>query len=437
MEKNNLNIGIIGCGTVGEAVIVALLEEQKFYQAKFKTSITIAKIAVKNLAKARASVKNKSLLTDNAFEIVENKSIDLVVELMGGVEMVYDLAKLAINNKKHFITANKALISTHGDELISLAQKNEVFLKFEAAVGGGIPILETIRNSLVGEEIKSIVGIINGTTNYIFSQMEKGFSFEQALADAQGKGYAEVDPSFDIDGVDAAHKITILSALGFGTKFQLDKIEIEGVTKIKSEHIRLAKLLGYSIKHLGVTEKISDNQISLKVHPTLIPKNNILSQVSGVMNAVLVDSNKLGTSLYYGAGAGANTTASAVVADILSTLYSLENNFTSNLQSIFGWRQVNPEIKIIPQNQLESTFFLYMIVDDKPSVLAKISEFFAQNQISIEKINQEPADDNPELAVLAITTNKVIEDKLALTKKKLSESDFIKSDIIHIRILSL
>ena len=353
----------------------------------------------------------------------------MVLELIGGFGLAKELVEQAINNGKHIITANKALIGNHGNELIKLANKKKVRFLFEASVAGGIPIIKALEQGLSANNIESVAGIINGTGNFILTDMkEKGRDFNDVLKEAQALGYAEEDPTFDIEGIDAAHKLSILAAIAFGTEIQFDKIFTEGISNISTEDILHATELGYTIKHLGIAKR-AENGIELRVHPTLVPNNKLIAQVDGVMNAVMVKSDALGTSLYYGPGAGDEATASAVIAD----LNDIINNQTSN--HTLGWKS-QQKIKVVDNNSIHSEFFLRLLVTDVKGVLAKVTGIFNDHNVSIEALIQKQVDENNN-AHIAITTDKVSTKTVMSIKKKIEASEFNQADvqIIHIELL--
>src|SRR5450756_1655202 len=312
-----INVGLLGIGTVGGGTLTVLQRNAEEITRRAGRPIRITVVADRDLELAKKVTKGACRLTDDAFSVVSDPEVDIVVELIGGCGVAKDLVLKAIENGKHVVTANKALLATHGNEIFAAAQKKGVMVAFEAAVAGGIPIIKAVREGLTANRIEWIAGIINGTTNFILSEMrDKGLSFDTVLKEAQRLGYAEADPTFDIEGVDAAHKITILSALAFGIPMQFDKAYIEGISKLDAIDIRYAEQLGYRIKLLGITKRTPEG-IELRVHPTLIPSKRLIANVEGAMNAVLVQGDAVGSTLYYGKGAGAEPTASAVIADLV------------------------------------------------------------------------------------------------------------------------
>ena len=346
-----MKVGILGLGTVGGGVVNVLQKNSASIERRTGVKIEVVLAGVRDVKQKRICDTSNIKLTEDPFEVVNHPDVDVVLELIGGVGLTKELVEKAINNGKHVITANKALIANHGNELIKLANKKQVRLLFEASVAGGIPIIKSLEQGLSANNIESLAGIINGTGNFILTDMkEKGRDFDDVLKEAQALGYAEEDPTFDIEGIDAAHKLSILAAIAFGTELQFDKVSTKGISGITTEDIIHASELGYTIKHLGIAKRTGDG-IELRVHPTLVPNKQLIAQVDGVMNAVMVKSDALGTSLYYGAGAGDEATASAVIAD----LNDIINNQTSN--HILGWKS-HQKLPVIKNDDIHSEFFL-------------------------------------------------------------------------------
>ena len=424
-----MKVGILGLGTVGGGVVNVLQKNSKSIKRRTGVEIELVIAGVRDISKKRICDTKKIQLTEDPFEVVNHTDIDVVLELIGGFGLAKELVEQAINNGKHIITANKALIGNHGNELIKLANKKKVRFLFEASVAGGIPIIKALEQGLSANNIESVAGIINGTGNFILTDMkEKGRDFNDVLKEAQALGYAEEDPTFDIEGIDAAHKLSILAAIAFGTEIQFDKIYTKGISNISTEDILHATELGYTIKHLGIAKR-AENGIELRVHPTLVPNNKLIAQVDGVMNAVMVKSDALGTSLYYGPGAGDEATASAVIAD----LNDIINNQTSN--HTLGWKS-QQKIKVVDNNSIHSEFFLRLLVTDVKGVLAKVTGIFNDHNVSIEALIQKQVDENNN-AHIAITTDKVSTKTVMSIKKKIEASEFNQADvqIIHIELL--
>ena len=424
-----MKVGILGLGTVGGGVVNVLQKNSKSIKRRTGVEIELVIAGVRDISKKRICDTKKIHLTEDPFEVVNHPDIDVVLELIGGFGLAKELVEKAINNGKHIITANKALIGNHGNELIKLANKKKVRFLFEASVAGGIPIIKALEQGLSANNVESVAGIINGTGNFILTDMkEKGRDFNDVLKEAQALGYAEEDPTFDIEGVDAAHKLSILAAIAFGTEIQFDKIYTKGISNISTEDILHATELGYTIKHLGIAKR-AENGIELRVHPTLVPNNKLIAQVDGVMNAVMVKSDALGTSLYYGPGAGDEATASAVIAD----LNDIINNQTSN--HTLGWKS-QQKIKVVDNNSIHSEFFLRLLVTDVKGVLAKVTGIFNDHNVSIEALIQKQVDENNN-AHIAITTDKVSTKTVMSIKDKIEASEFNQADvqIIHIELL--
>ena len=424
-----MKVGILGLGTVGGGVVNVLQKNSASIERRTGVKIEVIIAGVRDVTQKRICDTSNIKLTEDPFEVVNHPDIDVALELIGGTGLAKELVETAINNGKHVITANKALIANHGNELIKLANKKQVRLLFEASVAGGIPIIKSLEQGLSANNIESLAGIINGTGNFILTDMkEKGRDFDDVLKEAQALGYAEEDPTFDIEGIDAAHKLSILAAIAFGTELQFNQVYTKGISGITTEDIIHATELGYTIKHLGIAKR-TGNGIELRVHPTLVSNKQLIAQVDGVMNAVMVKSNALGTSLYYGAGAGDEATASAVIAD----LNDIINNQTSN--HILGWKS-QQKLTVIDNDEIHSEFFLRLLVSDIKGVLAKVTGIFNDHNVSIEALIQKQVDENKN-AHIAITTDKVSTKAIMSIKAAIEASDFNQSEvqIIHIELL--
>ena len=424
-----MNIGILGLGTVGGGVVNVINKNTKEIERRTGSQLNITHAAIKNLNEKTICPTDNINLTEDAFEVVNNKDIDVILELIGGIDFAKKLVETAIKNGKHVITANKALIATHGNELLSLAKKHNTHLLFEASVAGGIPILKSLEQGLGANKIELIAGIINGTGNFILTEMRnKGRDFADVLKEAQELGYAEADPTYDVEGVDVAHKLAILSSMAFGCKLELDQVSTIGISQIEGEDVSYADELGYSIKHLGIAKKIN-GQIEMRVHPTLIPKKRLIANVDGVMNAVLIKGNAVGNTLYYGAGAGSDATASAVIADLLDLVNGTVNDGT------LGWKELI-EFTTIETGSVESIFYLRLIATDKPGVLANITSTLADHNISIEAVVQKQID-SLNNAHIAIITNKVKTAEITDAIKQIQQHEFIKDSVklIHVETL--
>ena len=424
-----MKVGILGLGTVGGGVINVLQKNSASIERRTGVQIELVIAGVRDVTKKRICDTSNIKLTEDPFEVVNHPDIDVVLELIGGFGLAKELVEAAINNGKHIITANKALIGNHGNELMKLANKKEVRFLFEASVAGGIPIIKALGQGLSANNIESVAGIINGTGNFILTDMkEKGRDFDDVLKEAQALGYAEEDPTFDIEGIDAAHKLSILAAIAFGTEIQFSKVYTQGISKITTEDILHATELGYTIKHLGIAKRVEDG-IELRVHPTLVSNSQLIAQVDGVMNAVMVKSDALGTSLYYGAGAGDEATASAVIAD----LNDIINNQASN--HILGWKS-QEKINVVDNDAIVSEFFLRLLVSDIKGVLSKVTGIFNYHNVSIEALIQKQVDENKN-AHIAITTDRVSTKTVMNIKKAIEASDFNQAEVqlIHIELL--
>jgi homoserine dehydrogenase len=397
-------VGLLGCGTVGSGTFTVLQRNQQEIVRRAGRDIVIKVVADKDVEKARALVNGTAEVIDDAFKVVAQKDIDIVVELIGGTGIAKDLVLKAIENGKHVVTANKALMAKHGNEIFAAAQKKGVMVAFEAAVAGGVPIIKALREGLTANRIEWIAGIINGTSNFILSEMrDKGLAFDTVLKQAQKLGYAEADPTFDIEGIDAAHKLTIMSAIAFGIPMQFDKAYTEGISKLSKQDIEYAEQLGYRIKLLGITRR-AKNGIELRVHPTLIPMRRLIANVEGVMNAVLVKGDAVGATLYYGAGAGAEPTASAVVADLVD----ITRMHTADPEHRVPHLAFQPDqlsnTPILPMEEVETSYYLRMRVQDKPGVLADVTRILADLNISIDAmIQKEPGEGEKQTDIILLT----------------------------------
>ena len=403
-----INVGLLGIGTVGGGTFNVLLRNESEITRRAGRPIRISKVADKNLELARQVTQGRAVITDDATSVVTDPDIDIVVELIGGCGIARELVLAAINNGKHVVTANKALLATHGNEIFAAAQKKGVMVAFEAAVAGGIPIIKALREGLTANRIQWIAGIINGTTNFILSEMrDKGLPFATVLADAQRLGYAEADPTFDIEGVDAAHKLTIMAAIAFGIPRQFDKVHVEGIARLDAIDIKYAEQLGYRIKLLGITKRVSRNGadgIELRVHPTLIPSRRLIANVEGAMNAVLVQGDAVGATLYYGKGAGAEPTASAVIADLVDVTRMHTADPEHRVPHLAFQPDALMDTPILPMAEVETRYYLRLSVSDQPGVLADITRILADQHISIDAmIQREPGEGEEQTDIIMLT----------------------------------
>jgi homoserine dehydrogenase len=401
---NPISVGLLGIGTVGGGTWDVLLRNQEEITRRAGRGIRITKVADQDLARARQLVGGRAAVTADAYEVVSDPAVDIVVELIGGYTVALDLVLTAIGNGKHVVTANKALLAIHGNEIFAAAQKKRVMVAFEAAVAGGIPIIKALREGLTANRIEWIAGIINGTSNFILSEMrDKGLAFGTVLEEAQRLGYAETDPTFDIEGIDAAHKLTIMSAIAFGIPMQFDKAYTEGITKLTQEDIRYAEQLGYRIKLLGITRRAAEG-IELRVHPTLIPARRLIANVEGVMNASLVKGDAVGATMYYGAGAGAEPTASSVVADLVDVTRMHTADPEQRVPHLAFQPDQLSDVAILPMDEVVTSYYLRMRVVDRPGVLADITRILADRGISIDAmVQKEPSEGEEQVDIIMLT----------------------------------
>jgi homoserine dehydrogenase len=399
-----IRVGLLGIGTVGGGVWDVLGRNADEIQRRAGRAIKITRVADKAADRARKIVGAKARVATDAKEVTRAKDVDIVIELVGGTTIAKDFVLDAIAHGKHVVTANKALLAHHGNEIFTAAQKKQVMVAFEGAVAGGIPIIKALREGLSANRIEWIAGIINGTSNFILSEMrDKGLPFASALKDAQKKGYAEADPTFDIEGVDAAHKLTILSALAFGIPMQFAKAYTEGISTLTREDIQYAEQLGYRIKLLGITRRAAKG-IELRVHPTLVPARRLIANVEGVMNAVLVKGDAVGPTLYYGAGAGSQPTASAVVADLVDVTRLITADPEHRVPHLAFQPDQLSDDRILPIGEVETSYYLRMRVIDRPGVLADITRILADSTISIDAmVQREPGEGEKRVDIVMLT----------------------------------
>jgi homoserine dehydrogenase len=399
-----IKVGLLGIGTVGGGTWTVLSRNQEEISRRAGRAIEISVVADKETERAKQLTAGRARVTGDAFEVVRSPEVDIVIELIGGYGVARDLVLAAIENGKHVVTANKALLATHGNEIFKAAQKKGVMVAFEGAVAGGVPIIKALREGLSANRIEWIAGIINGTSNFILSEMrDKGLPFAAVLAQAQKLGYAEADPTFDIEGVDAAHKLTIMSAIAFGIPMQFDKCYKEGIAKLTQEDIRYAEQLGYRIKLLGITKRVKEG-IELRVHPTLIPSRRLIANVEGVMNAVLVKGDAVGATMYYGAGAGAEPTASAVVADLIDVTRLHTADPDHRVPHLAFQPDRLSDVPVLPMDEVVTAYYLRMRVLDRPGVLADITRILADASISIDAmIQREPGEGEEQVDIIMLT----------------------------------
>jgi homoserine dehydrogenase len=399
-----INVGLIGIGTVGGGTWNVLKRNADEISRRAGRPIRITAVADKNVELAKQLTAGEARVTDDAFALVNDPEIDIIVELIGGYGVAREVVMQAIASGKHVVTANKALLAVHGTEIFTAAQQKGVMVAFEAAVAGGIPIIKALREGLSANRIEWAAGIINGTTNFILSEMrDKGLSFDDVLKEAQRLGYAEADPTFDIEGVDAAHKATLIASIAFGIPVQFDKAYIEGITKLEASDIKYAEQLGYRIKLLGIAKR-REKGVELRVHPTLIPAKRLIANVEGAMNAVVVKGDAVGTTLYYGKGAGAEPTASAVIADIVDVTRLATADPEHRVPHLAFQPDSMSSLPILPMSEVETGYYLRLRVEDKPGVLADVTRILADQQISIDAMLQrEPEEGEGETDIIILT----------------------------------
>lgn len=429
-----IRVGILGLGTVGSGTVNVLRRNGEEIARRAGREIRVMHAAVRDLAKPRRCSTEGIVLTRDATEIVTSPEIDIVVELIGGYSPARELVLQAIAAGKHVVTANKALIAVHGNEIFLAAQHKGVMVAFEAAVAGGIPIIKAIREGLAGNRIEWLVGIINGTANFILTEMqERGRPFADVLADAQRLGYAEADPTLDVEGIDAAHKLTILASIAFGIPLQSDKAYTEGITRVTPTDVRYAEELGYRIKHLGIARRTPQG-VELRVHPTLIPKRELIANVDGVMNAVFIKGDAIGRTLYYGAGAGAEPTASAVVADLVDVVRTLTTDPNNRVPHLAFQPGALSDLKIVPMEDVRTSYYLRMLAQDRPGVLADVAQILATEQISIEAVIQKEPAAGQDVVPLIMLTHRVEEKKMNAALVRIEALNSIEGKVTRVRL---
>ncbi len=428
----SLKVGICGLGTVASGVVNVIHRNQHEIAARAGCPVEIIQVASRRM-RDNCDLSNITFTTD-LMDVVNNPDVDVVAELIGGYELAKEIVCAAIKNGKHVVTANKALIAEHGNEIFALAREHGVIVAYEAGVAGGIPIIKAIREGLVANKVNWLAGIINGTGNFILTEMkDKGREFAGVLAEAQELGYAEADPTFDVEGIDAAHKLTILASAAFGVPLQFEKAYTEGISKLSTVDVNHADELGYHIKHLGIT-RLHPEGIELRVHPTLIPKQQMLAKVDGVMNAVLVDGDAVGQTLYYGAGAGSEATASAVIADIVDVarfVQAAEGHAVPPLG--FKAEQIKP-MPVLAIEDVASAYYLRMTAEDHPGVLAKVASIMSDLGINIESVMQKENEREGETIPLVMLTHTVKERQINAAIEQIEALDTILGSVVRIRV---
>lgn len=430
-----VKIGICGLGTVGSGTFNVIARNQAEINARAGCNIEITQIGARR--DNPAADTSKANVTRDIFEVVSNPEVDIVVELIGGTTVAKELVLKAIENGKHVVTANKALIAEFGNEIFEKAAEKGVAVAYEAAVAGGIPIIRALREGLAANKIEWLAGIINGTGNFILTEMrDKGRTFEDVLAEAQALGYAEADPTFDVEGIDAAHKLVILASLAFGMPLQFDKVYCEGITQIAPEDVTYASELGYRIKHLGIARQ-HDTGVELRVHPTFIPERRLIANVDGVDNAVLVKGDAVGSTMYYGPGAGSEPTASSVIADVVNLARMLSASQENRVPALGFVRKSLQDFPVLPMGDIETGYYLRLNAIDKPGVLSRVTQILSDSGISIEAlIQKEPREDQVEVPVIVLT-NRVLEKNMNDAIVKIEGLETVVGKVVRIRVESL
>jgi homoserine dehydrogenase len=429
----SIKIGLIGFGTVGRGTWNVLRRNQQEITRRAGRGIEVAAIAVRGAEKARAEVAGAVPVYADPAQLLERDDIDIVVELIGGYEPARSLVLAAIARGKHVVTANKAMLARHGNEIFEAARARGVMVAFEAAVAGGIPIIKALREGLTANRIEWIAGIINGTSNFILSEMRaRGLPFDAVLAEAQRLGYAEADPTFDIEGNDAAHKLSLLAAIAFGVPIDIDAAHTEGISKLAAEDIRYAEQLGYRIKLLGITKR-TDKGIELRVHPTLVPTQRLLANVEGAMNAVLVKGDAVGVTLYYGKGAGAEPTASAVVADLVDVTRMHTADPENHVPHLAFQADAMAEVPWLPIGETVTSYYFRMRVADQPGVLADITRILADGRISIDALFQREPSEGENQTDIIMLTHDALERDVDAAVRRIEQLPTVLAPVIRLR----
>ena len=428
-----INVGLIGIGTVGGGTWTVLNRNAEEITRRAGRPIRITAVADKNVELAKQITGGAARVTDDAFSLVNDPEIDIIVELIGGYGVAKEVVMQSIANGKHVVTANKALLAVHGTEIFTAAQQKGVMVAFEAAVAGGIPIIKALREGLTANRIEWAAGIINGTTNFILSEMrDKGLSFDDVLKEAQRLGYAEADPTFDIEGVDAAHKATLIASIAYGIPVQFDKAYVEGITKLEASDIKYAEQLGYRIKLLGIAKR-RDKGVELRVHPTLIPAKRLLANVEGAMNAVMVKGDAVGTTLYYGKGAGAEPTASAVIADLVDITRLHTADHGHRVPYLAFQPGALADTPVLDMDQVVTSFYLRLVVADRAGVLAQITSLLASHDISIDAVLQRESAEGEKQTDLIILTHSTTEGRMNGALQKMQALTSVLAPIVRLR----
>lgn len=426
----SINIGVLGLGVVGSGTVAILHRNQKEISRRTGCEVKVTQGSARS-SKPDLAQYGIDITTDSN-EIINNPDIDIIVELIGGTDIAKDLVLAAIAKGKHIVTANKALIALHGNEIFAAAKEKGVKVSYEASVAGGIPVIKAIREGLAANQIEWLVGIINGTGNFILTEMrDKGRPFDEVLKEAQALGYAEADPTFDVEGIDAAHKLTILGSIAFGIPLNFAGTYTEGISKVSTDDVEYAKELGYEIKHLGIARKV-ESGIEMRVHPTLVPEKQLIANVNGVMNAVMVMADAVGPTMYYGAGAGSEPTASAVVADIIDAVRYADTAPERRVPYLSYQADAIEAQDIVSIDNIQSAYYLRFHAEDKPGVMAEVTALFAEADVSIEAVVQKEA--SADILPIIMLTNIVQEKAINALIEKITALDSIKSDVTRIRV---
>jgi homoserine dehydrogenase len=432
-----VKVGVLGLGTVGGGTVTVLKRNAAEIARRAGREIIISRASAKQLDKERICDTQGIILTTDPMDIINDPEIEIVLELIGGAGPVKEMVLKAIENGKHVVTANKSLIALHGNEIFAKASEKGVIVAFEAAVAGGIPIIKAIREGLSGNQIQWLAGIINGTGNFILTEMrDKGRDFDDVLAEAQALGYAEADPTFDVEGIDAGHKLTILASIAFGIPLQFDKIYTEGITQITRLDVEYAEQLGYRIKHLGIARKTPEG-IELRVHPTLIPERRLIANVNGVMNAIVVKGDAVGPTLYYGAGAGAEPTASAVVADVIDVVRALTSDPENRVPHLAFQADSLHDIPVLTSDRFITAYYLRLTAEDKPGVLADVTRILAEHHISIEAIIQKEAPVDETAIPIILLTQITLEKEMNAAIAEIEALKSVTGKVNRIRLETL
>lgn len=436
MKEHKVNVGIIGWGTVGTGVVKILLNQEKYIREYDKLSINLQRIADIDITTPRGINVDRSLLTTDAYDVINAPDINIVVELIGGLNPAFKFISEALKAGKHVVTANKAVIASYGKELFNLARENKVMIRFEASVGGCIPIIKSLQEGLSANKIRSIYGIVNGTCNYILTQMtDKGLDLADVLKDAQNRGYAESDPTYDIEGIDSANKIAILASLAYGTDIRLDDVFVEGITHITQKDIQYAQELGYRIKLLAIAKLVENNKLQVRVHPTMLHEKNMLANVNGVFNAIYVTGNAAGATMFYGHGAGQMPAASAVVGDVIEIAKSIASGADSVIISAPSLSNTQFSVEYI--SECKTRYYLRMQALDQPGVLASISGILGKKGISISSVIQKERHEEGSCVPVVLMTHEAVEKNVVEAVKEIDALSVIKSKTMLIRVEAL